>query len=406
MWMRDGIVCKTGMKNRLSRREFIQLTASGLATLPLSLKCHGVQASPATVGDMVIINALGALSNQNLWVEAMGSRRKDDGITSIERMRGMDARAIKDTHASGTTAINVTLGYVAGPEPPYDYTIRDIAEWNSRIRERHGDLVKVWNAADILTAKRENKIGIIFGFQNSASVGNKTERVKTFADLGVRVMQLTYNGRNQVGDGCAVEENRGLTPIGHEVVEALNQHDVLVDLSHSGEQTCLDTIKASNAPVTISHTGCRALSDLPRNKTDRELRLVAEGGGVVGIYFMPFLRQDGQARAADVVRHLEHALHVCGQDHVGIGTDGDATAIDDMSKYRAAIAYELQQRKKAGISVAGEAGRIVPLVPDLMGPTQFQKLADVLHERGHTTNGIEKILGLNFLRLMQEVWPE
>ena len=393
------------MNNRLFRREFIRLTSTGLAALPLGLKSAPVQAGSPVIRDMIIINALGGLSNQNLWAESLSSQHEGGGGDLIRRMRSMDARAINDTHASGTTAINVTLGYVSGPEAPYEYTIKDIAEWDSIIREQRADLVKIWSAEDILAAKRENKIGIIFGFQNAASVGDDTERVKIFADLGVRIIQLTYNDCNQLGDGCTVQENRGLTPFGHEVVEALNQYRVLVDLSHSGEQTCLDAIKASRAPVTISHTGCRAITNLPRNKTDEELRLVAEGGGVAGIYFMPFLKQDGQARADDVVRHIEHAINVCGQDHVGIGTDGDATAIDDMAKYRTAIAGEVEQRKKAGIGAGGESSQVVPLVPDLMGPTQFQKLVQMLHKRGHSAESIEKILGLNFLRLMKEVWP-
>ena len=353
---------------------------------------------------MVIINALGGVSNQNLWVEAQRQQGQADSSSLIGRMRSIDARAINDTRASGTTAINVTLGYISGPEDPYEYTIRDIDEWNSIIHERRADLVKILSAEDILAAQRENRIGIIFGFQNGASVGNDTDRIKVFTNLGVRIIQLTYNDRNQIGDGSAVAENSGLTRFGHEVVAALNESRVLVDLSHSGEQTCLDAINTSTAPVAITHTGCRALTNLPRNKTDEELRLVAETGGVVGIYFMPFLREDGQARADDVIRHIEHALDVCGQDHVGVGTDGDATAIDDMTKYRVAIAGELQQRKKAGVSAAGETSRVVPLVPDLMGPTQFQKLADMLHKRGHSPNSIEKILGLNFLRLMKEVW--
>ena len=392
------------MNNRLFRRKFIQLTSAGLAALPFGLKSPPVQARSPVIRDMIIINALGGLSNQNLWVESRSSQRKGEGGNLIKRMRSVDARAINDTHASGTTAINVTLGYVSGPEAPYEYTIKDIAEWNSIIREQRADLVKIWSAEDILAAKRENKIGIIFGFQNAAGVGNDTDDVKVFANLGVRIIQLTYNDRNQIGDGCAVQENSGLTSFGHEVVEALNQYKVLVDLSHSGEQTCLDAIKTSKAPITISHTGCRAITDLPRNKTDEELRLVAEGGGVIGIYFMPFLKQDGHALAEDVVRHIEHALDVCGEDHVGIGTDGDATAIDDMTKYRVAIAGEVEQRKKAGIGASGESSQVVPLVPDLMGPTQFQKLADMLHKRGHSTNSIEKLLGLNFLRLVKEVW--
>ena len=392
------------MISKLPRRRFLQLVSANLAAVPLGLQYRTVRAAPLDVRDKIIINALGGLSNQNLWVKSASGSRKVGGDSSIKRMRSIDARAINDTRSSGTTAINVTLGYVSGPDAPYEHTIKDIAEWDSIIREHHGDLVKVLNAGDIPAAKRENKIGIIFGFQNAESVGNDTGRIKTFADLGVRIIQLTYNGRNQVGDGCTVPENRGLTPFGQEVVEALNHNRVLVDLSHSGEQTCLDAIKASRAPVAITHTGCRAVTDLPRNKTDEELRLVAETGGVAGIYFMPFLRQDGQARAADVVRHIEHALNVCGQDHVGLGTDGDATAIDDMAQYRAAIADEVEQRKKAGIGASGESSRVVPLVPDLMGPAQFQKLADMLQQRGHTANSIEKILGLNFLRLMKDVW--
>lgn len=393
------------MNTSLSRRKFIQLS-SATALLPGSLTTLSVKAKADTISikDMTIINALGGLSNQNLWASTVSEAKESVGKASIRRMRSIDARAIADTHASGTTAINVTLGYVAGPEQPYEYTIDDIAEWNALIHQHPDDLLKVWSADDIVRAKKENKIGIIFGFQNAASVGERAERVKTFANLGVKIIQLTYNDRNQLGDGSGVPENRGLTDLGFEVVAALNENKVLVDLSHSGENTCLDAVKASKVPITISHTGCRALTDLPRNKTDEELRLVAEKGGVVGIYFMPFLKEDGQARAADVVQHIEHAVKVCGEDHVGIGTDGDATAIDDMKMYRSAIAGEIRQRRKAGVSAAGESNQVVPLIPDLMGPTQFQKLANTLHKRGHSQARIEKILGANFLRLMREIW--
>ena len=120
--------------------------------------------------------------------------------------------------------------------------------------------------------------------------------------------------------------NRGLTPFGHEVIDRLNANRVMVDLSHSGRNTCLEATRASKQPVSINHTGCRALNDLPRNKTDEELRLVASAGGFVGIYFMPFLNPAGHAMAQDVVANLDHAINVCGEDHVGIGTDGTVTA--------------------------------------------------------------------------------
>jgi membrane dipeptidase len=392
------------MNKPLSRRKFIQITSTLMAVSPFYSTVAADLKKLVDIENMIVVNALGGLSNQNLWAENKAPQDESIGASSIRRMRSIDARAIDDTRASGTTAINATLGYVAGPEDPYEYTINDIAEWNSIIRQYPHDLLKVWSTEDILKAKEENKTAIIFGFQNAASVGDKAERIKTFANLGVRIIQLTYNDRNQIGDGSSVPDNRGLTKFGYEVLESLNENHVLVDLSHSGEKTCLDALRASKVAISITHTGCRALNDLPRNKTDEELRLVSEKGGVVGIYFMPFLKKDGQARAEDVVQHIEHALNVCGEDHVGIGTDGDATAIDDMKKYRTAIAGEIRQRQQAGVSAAGESSKVVPLIPDLMGPTQFQKLANLLFERGHSVARIEKILGGNFLRLVRDVW--
>jgi membrane dipeptidase len=393
------------MNKQFSRRHFLQLSSTALTLSPLLPAFAASPANTVNIENMIVINALGGLSNQNLWATSQSNKNESVGKSSIRRMRSIDSRAIKDTHDSGTTAINATLGYVAGPGEPYEYTINDIAEWNSIILQYPNDFLKIWKAEDIRRAKRENKIGIIFGFQNATSVGDKIERINTFANLGVRIIQLTYNDANQIGHGSGVPENQGLSSFGHEVIEALNENKVLIDLSHSGENTCLDAIKASKVAITISHTGCRALNNIPRNKTDEEMRMVADKGGVVGIYFMPFLKENGQARAIDVVRHIEHALNICGEDHVGIGTDGDATAIDDMAVYRTAINGEIRQRRQAGVSAKGESNEVVPLIPDLMGPSQFQKLANTLMQRGHSITRIEKVLGGNFFRLMQETWP-
>jgi membrane dipeptidase len=178
----------------------------------------------------------------------------------------------------------------------------------------------------------------------------------------------------------------------------------MVDLSHSGRQICLDAARASSRPISINHTGCRALTDLPRNKTDEELKLVADKGGFVGIYSMPFLNLSGHATAADVVAHIEHALQVCGEDHVGIGTDGGTTQIDDLGAYKAALAKEHDDRVKAGISAPGERADTYPFVEDLRGPDQYRKLARLLAARGHKSARIEKILGGNFLRYARDIW--
>ena len=383
----------------LTRRTFLGATAGIALSARSATDATLVSVSRRAQPDLFVINMLGGLRNPNRTPPegpAQGSGLGDQP--------GPDARAISDALASGMAAANTTVGYVAGPRDPFESSVADISRWNRIIREHPDSLLNVWSASDIERAAREGKVGIIQGFQNAAMMGDDAQRVGVFAGLGVKIIQLTYNVANQLGHGSMVPENGGLTDFGRDVVAELNATNTLVDLSHSGEQTCLDGIDASTAPVAITHTGCRAVTDLPRNKTDRELRLVAETGGIVGIYFMPFLAADGMAVAEDVVRHIEHAVEVCGEEHVGIGTDGGTTAVDDMEAAYEAARRDVEARRAAGIGAAGEHPGVVPFIPDLQGPDQFRKLADMLAARGHSTERVERILGLNALRAMREVW--
>ncbi len=350
---------------------------------------------------MLIVNALGDLENPNSRL----TRPQGSNPVAVSRI-DIDARALGDARKAGLNAVNVTLGYVGGPEDPYDYTIQSIAMWDAVLDAHRDTLRPVRTAGDILDAQRDNRVGVIYGFQNAAMVGKDASRIDTFADLGVRVIQLTYNPANQLGDGAMAPENCGLTAFGRDVVARLNAKRVMVDLSHSGHNTCLDAARVSKAPVSINHTGCRALCDLPRNKTDEELRLVASKGGFVGIYFMPFLTADGHPHAEDVVAHIDHAVNVCGEDHVGIGTDGDMTGVDDLEAYHAALAREVEDRNRAGLGAAGERADTYPFVVDLRGPDQFHNLARLLKARGYSQTRIEKIFGLNFLRFAREVWGD
>ena len=383
----------------LTRRTFLGATAgialSGRSATDATL----VSVSRRTHQNLFVINMLGGLRNPN--------RTPPEGPaegSGLGDQPGPDARAISDALASGMAAANTTVGYVAGPRDPFESSVADVSRWNRIIREHPDSLLNVWSASDVERAALEGRVGMIQGFQNAAMMGDDAQRVGVFAGLGVKIIQLTYNVANQLGHGSMVPENGGLTDFGRDVVAELNATNTLVDLSHSGEQTCLDGIDASTAPVAITHTGCRAVTDLPRNKTDRELRLVAETGGIVGIYFMPFLAADGMAVADDVVRHIEHAVEVCGEEHVGIGTDGGTTAVDDMEAAYEAARRDVEARRAAGIGAAGERPGVVPFIPDLQGPDQFRKLADMLLARGHSTERVERILGLNALRVMREVW--
>jgi len=372
----------SGFFDSVDRRAFLAMAGAAAFAPPVFAQ--------APRGDPIIVNALGGLGDPNIETEA--------------DRRALSDRVIADARASGLTAVNVTMGYVAGDEEPFEQSVREIARWDARVRGRPADLTKVLTAADILRAKREDRIGLIYGFQNAAMMGSDASRVETFADLGVRVIQLTYNPANSLGDGSMAPGNRGLTPFGREVVERLNAARVMVDLSHSGERTCLDAARASRQPISINHTGCRALVDLPRNKTDEELRLVAARGGFVGIYFMPFVNARSVCTAEDVARHIDHALGVCGEDHVGIGSDGGTTGIDDMAAYRAAMREEVARRRTAGIGATGENPDTLPFCEELSGPGQYRRLIALLERRGHPAQRIEKILGLNFVSFAREVW--
>lgn len=366
----------------LDRRAVLALTAAAMAGPALA-------APRDPLAGLTVINALGGIDDPNFpdappWI--------------------LTPRMLADARASGQTAVNCTLGYVAGTEEPFQASVRDIALYDRMVRDHPNDLIKVLSVADIARAKAEKKIGLIYGFQNAAQLGDDASRADIFANLGVRIFQLTYNLRNQLGGGSMAPADVGLTAFGRQVIDRLNANRVMVDLSHSGRQTCLDALKASKQPISINHTGCQALNDLPRNKSDEELRGVAERGGFVGIYFMLFLNKTGHATAADVVAHIEHAIQVCGEDHVGIGTDGGATPIDDLKAYDAMLAKEHDDRVAKGVSAPGERADTHPFVDDLRGPGQFRKLHDLLAARGHTHARIEKILGLNFVRYAREIW--
>jgi membrane dipeptidase len=380
-----------------SRRALIAtgVAGAGAALLP---RAGFAQEQAGSIKPWIVINALGGVFDPNFKGTA-----NEAGISQTMTLSA-NARAIADARASGMTAVNVTLGYVAGKEEPFETTVREIAAWDARVRASPADLTKVLTAADIVAAKKSDRIGLIYGFQNGAMFGEKADRVRVFADLGVRIMQLTYNIANQIGSGCLVPDDKGLTAFGREVVAQMDASRVIVDLSHSGRQTCLDAARAAKRPIAISHTGCRAVTDLPRNKTDEELRLVAERGGFVGIYFMPFLAYGRPATAADVVQHILHAVKICGEDHVGIGTDGGTTSYDDMPAYMIELRKENAARRAAGISAPGEGPDTTPFVMDLRGPGQFQKLADLLAAAGLKSAQIEKILGRNFVDYARTVW--
>jgi membrane dipeptidase len=316
----------------------------------------------------------------------------------------LTASNIADVKASGITALNVTVGGVGSYAKDFEEALRNIAFWDDQIAAHPDAITKIKGSADLAGAKTSGLCGLIYGFQDATPFGESLDRFDLFHDLGLRIIQLTYNLKNLVGDGCLEPRNAGLSLFGRDLVARLNEKRVLIDLSHCGQRTTLEAIERSRQPVAITHAGCAAIADLPRNKTDEELRKLADKGGVVGIYLMPFLRTAGQPMAADVIQHLEHALKICGEDHVGMGTDGVISAIHVTPEFRQKFREEIADRRKRGISAPGEREDAFTFVPDLNTPRRFETLAYLLSKRGHPDSRIAKILGGNFSRLFIEVW--
>jgi membrane dipeptidase len=366
-------------------RRSLLVSAGAMATALATGSSAGTSAASP-----IIIDSLGSLDDPN--------------SADLDAPQPLSARVVQDARSSGLTALNLTLGYIHGPGDPFELTVRDIVKWDRRIAENPGTLRKITAVSDIRSAHAAGQLGLIYGFQNEEALGDRADRVDLFADMGVRVFQLTYNERNRLGGGSAAPEDTPLTAFGREVIDRANERLVMVDLSHSGRQTCIDAAKYSRASACISHTGCRALVDLPRNKSDEELRLIADRGGYVGIYFMPYLAIGRSITSDDVVRHIEHALQVCGEECVGIGTDGSATGIDDLPSWEAAFRKQIEARRASGISSPGETPYGFTFATDMYGREQFRILAEKLSKRQMPQRRIEKIMGGNFLRYAQAIW--
>jgi len=327
------------------------------------------------------------------------------GLNAEPNGRLLD-QELKDTHESGITCTHITVGPVGTrtPESAFIDTVSGIAFWEREIDDHPEVLSRVRVVGDIAKAKKNKRTGLVYGVQDGVAFETNLERLDDLHALGLRVVQPTYNRRNLLGDGCLEPANAGLSRAGIEAVERMNALGILVDLSHCGRQTAADAIRTSRKPVAFTHTGCAALADHPRNRTDEELRAVADKGGVCGIYFMPYLSEGRQPTAADIVRHLEHMVQVAGEDHVSIGTDGviSATTVDE--KYKEAFAKNTRERREAGIAAPWELEEGYLFAADLNTPRRLAMLAMMLADRRHSAARIAKILGGNLVRVFGETW--
>ena len=310
---------------------------------------------------------------------------------------------LQAVQSSGITAVNITVNALpTETATAYDATVAKLTAWVDEVERQPQVLTVARTTDELLEAKASGRLALILGFQDAIPFEDDLDRIGEFYGAGVRIVQLTYNIANKVGVGCLEASDSGLTELGREVVSRLDELGVLIDLSHCGPQTTLDGIRASNRPVSCTHTGCNAVYRHPRGKDDETLRLLADRGGVVGIYLMPFLNAAGPPTADDVLDHLDYALNVCGEDHVGIGSDQGIVPLDVGGAFQTQFDEVSAMRAAAGIAAPRED--TIPFVPELNHPRRMETLAAMMASRGHASSVIEKVVGGNFLRLLGEVW--
>ena len=372
-----------------SRRTFIQLGAATALAALAARSTAGAETAESLYASAIAIDGLGS-----------------PGSLETERGEPLTPAEVRDVSGSGLTAVHVTVGEV-GTLPrlaAFESVVDAISRWEGEI-DRHPEVfARVRSVADIEAAKAAGRTGLIYGLQDGVCFEDDLDRLDVLHRLGIRVVQPTYNRRNLLGDGCMEPANAGLSRDGRAAIERLNALGIMVDMSHCGRRTTADAFDASTKPVSFTHTGCYALAEHPRHRTDDEIRRASDSGGVTGIFVMPYLAKGRQPAAADVLRHLQHAIDVGGEDHVSIGTDGNVSPSVLTPEYVAAFRESVRRRKELGIAAPFETEEGYLFAKDLNTPRRFETLADLMLAAGFSETRVEKVLGGNLLRVFGDCW--
>ena len=280
--------------------------------------------------------------------------------------------------------------------------LKSLTEWQKRIEINSDKLIFAKTANDFTRAKKENKVAILFGFQNATMIEKSIDNIDLLYQAGTRWIQLTYNQRNLLGDGCTERTNAGLSDFGIEAVERMNERGIIVDLSHCGHQTTNDGIRFSNTGPCFNHTMCESLHKKhPRSKTDKQIRAMANKGGIMGVICLGYMIGPSLGTKTTLetyVDHIDHAVKVGGIDHVGVAADFAIQGLEKAGATRENWYIPRLTRFKPSYKVQWP-----PWIPELDKAERYKYVAQILDKRGYSSGDIEKILGLNWLTYFKEV---
>ena len=298
----------------------------------------------------------------------------------------------EDMHKGGVTAANCTCCVWEN----FRQTMDNIARWKHWFTQNSDLLLQVFSTLDIHRAKSEHKTGIILGFQNVSAFEDRIDYITLFKELGIGIVQMAYNTQNFVGTGCYESKDRGLSDFGQEVVAEMNRVGIMCDLSHVGPNTSRDVIEVSSKPVCYSHCLPAGLKEHPRNKSDAELKFIADRGGFIGVtMFSPFLKKGPDSTVDDYVEAIDYVINLVGEDCVGIGTD--------FTQNHDQAFFEWITHDKGVARKLTEFGEIKN--PEGIGRiSEMPNLTTAMQRAGWPEAKIRKVMGENWVRVLKAVW--
>jgi membrane dipeptidase len=309
----------------------------------------------------------------------------DAAVPLVQRPRDL-SQAGPALRAGGVNALLATVSSIED----LPTALSSFGAWQAWARSPAPGYRMARAVADIRQARAADDIAVVLHAQGLGAIGADAGLLESYAALGLRVAQLTYNYRNQLADGCLEPADGGLSEAGRAAVRRLNALRVVPDISHTGAASSLDIITLSEQPVIASHSNARAVCDSPRNLTDDLIRAVAATGGVIGLCAFPAFVSPDRPDVHDLARHAVHIADLVGPGHVGMGLDYSDEDDDDYEAY----GYDERYYPRppwtwpAGIETHAE-------VPSLRS---------ALLAAGFTPAEADGILGENFLRVFAHSW--
>ncbi|MDI5885688.1 dipeptidase [Cobetia amphilecti] len=218
----------------------------------------------------------------------------------------------------GLDAVHATLVYHETTRE----TLSRLGEWNRRFEAWPDLIMPVHVPQDIAVAQASGRVGIILGAQNCSPIEDDIDMVEVMRDLGLMIMQLTYNNQSLLACGCYEAEDSGITRFGRQVIREMNRVGMVIDMSHSAERSTLEAIEISERPVIISHANPESFHPAKRNKSDKVLKAIAESDGLLGFSAYPFhLRNGSDCTLTEYCEMIARTADLMGIEHLGIGTD-------------------------------------------------------------------------------------